>query len=340
MRTDRQPYAAGALLGLALGDAVGLPAQFHRRARSGWARATGWRLTADLDEQRVSRPLLPFTLGAGDDIPLSPTDDAETAAVAALILLRSPDHSPGALFARWREHMIDAPDVWTGIAERSATLNAAHGLEPPATGTDNPAHYTDSAVPAAVSIGIHYAGAPARAAEVAGHYAQITHAEDGIWAAQAMADAIARLVAGTPLPEALAAATATVPSGSWLARNLARAAHIRTTATSPFEAVPALITTLSPATYSHGGIAPETLPVAFALTHLAQGDLPTAVMAAALISRQSDSMPAMVGALCGATHGLETIPETWRSHLNPLAGVLTPHLKGIHLTDLAHRLTA
>ncbi|SDH28732.1 ADP-ribosylglycohydrolase [Sinosporangium album] len=335
---DRRAAAAGALLGLALGDAVGLPAQFHRRARSGWARAAGWRMSAGLDEQRVSRPLLPFTMGVGDDIPLSPTDDAETAAVAALVLLRSPDHSPDSLFAGWREHMIDAPDVWTGIAERSATLNAGHGLLPPATGNDNPAHYTDSAVPAAVAIGIHYAGDPDRAAAVAGHYAQITHAEDGVWAAQTMADAIARLIAGAPLGHALTAATARTPGESWLGRNLARAARIRDTAASPFEAVPALVEQLSPATYSHGGVAPETLPVAFTLAHLAHGDLPTAVMAASLISRQSDSMPAIVGALCGAASGAAAIPATWQPHIDPLAGVLTPHLKGTRLTDLAHRL--
>ncbi|WP_037936841.1 ADP-ribosylglycohydrolase family protein [Streptosporangium roseum] len=338
MPVDRLSAASGALLGLAVGDAAGLPAQFHRRARSGWARAAGWRLSAALDEQRVSRPLLPFTLGAGDDIPLCATDDAEAAAVAALVLLRSPDHGQDALFAGWRAQMVDVPEVWTGIAERSAVLNTERGLLPPFTGTDNPAHYSDGAVPAGVSIGIRYAGDPGLAAEVAGRYAEITHADDGVWAVRAMAWAIAALVGGVPLGDALAGAVAGVPGESWLGRNLARAAHIRDTAASPFEAVPELVQRLSPATYSHGGVAPETLPVAFALAELAQGDLPTAIMSASLVARQSDSMPAMAGALCGAASGLPAVPATWRDQVDELAGVLTPQLKGLRLTDLARRL--
>ncbi|MFI1727830.1 ADP-ribosylglycohydrolase family protein [Streptomyces acidicola] len=75
--------------------------------------------------------------------------------------------------------------------------------------------------------------------------------------------------------------------------------RIRDSAT-PFEAVPVLVAELAPTVYSHACVATETLPVAFTLTELSAGDLPTALGAAALVSRQSDSMPAMVGALCGA----------------------------------------
>ncbi|MET7335006.1 ADP-ribosylglycohydrolase family protein [Nonomuraea sp. NPDC005650] len=332
----RQERAVGALLGLAAGDAAGLPAQFHRRARSAWVRATGWRLSAALDEQRVSRPLLPFTPGIGDDLPLSPTDDAETAAVAALVLLGAPRHDSATLFAEWRKHMSD--DVWTGVAERSAIINSARGLTPPATGNDNPVHYSDSAVPAAVSIGLYYAGDPATAAEVAARYAEITHAEDGVWAAQAMAVAIASLVGGASLRDALQEAAGAIPEGSWTARNLARAARIRESARSAFDAVPGLVEQLSPAVYSHGGVAAETLPTAFVLAELAGGDLATALGSAALVARQSDSMPAMVGALCGAASGAAAVPDTWRRHVDEIAGVLIPDLKGLSLTALAGRL--
>ncbi|MEU6786498.1 ADP-ribosylglycohydrolase family protein [Nonomuraea angiospora] len=334
----RANRAAGALLGLAAGDAAGLPAQFHRRAGSAWARAAGWRLSAALDEQRVSRPLLPFTLGIGDDLPLSPTDDAETAAMAALVLLEAPGHDSDALFAEWRKRM--PADVWTGVAERSAIINSARGLTPPATGNDNPMHYSDSAVPAGVSIGLYYAGDPAGAAEVARRYAEITHAEDGVWAAQAMAVAIASLVGGASLRDALREAESAFPENSWTARNLARAARVRESARTAFDAVPGLVERLSPAVYSHGGVAPETLPTAFVLAELADGDLATALGSAALVARQSDSMPAMVGALCGAASGAAVVPDAWRRHVDEIAGVLVPDRKGLSLTALAGRLLA
>ncbi|MEV4014643.1 hypothetical protein AB0J35_29500 [Nonomuraea angiospora] len=49
-------------------------------------------------------------------------------------------------------------------------------------------------------------------------------------------------------------------------------------------------------------MAAETLPTAFVPAELADGDLATALGSAALVAlvaRQSDSMPAMVGAPCG-----------------------------------------
>ncbi|MFF0224139.1 ADP-ribosylglycohydrolase family protein [Streptomyces sp. NPDC004629] len=336
--THVRDRALNALLGLAAGDATGLPAQFHRQARSAWAREAGWKFSAALDEQRVSRPLLPFTLGAGDPVPLSCTDDAETAAIASLVLLQcEEENSQTDLFSGWLDWM-GGDDVWTGVAERSAVINAARGLVPPATGNDNPEHWSDGAVPAGVPIGIRYAGDPATAAEVAGRYARISHAADGVWATQAMARAIAALVSGVPLAEALADAASSVPDDSWLSRNLAVARRIRGSAATPFEAVPDLVAELAPAVYSHACVATETLPVAFVLAELSGGDLPTALGAAALVSRQSDSMPAMVGAVCGAAGAV--LPESWRRHVDEVPGVLNPRLKGIRLSDLADRLTA
>jgi len=93
-----------------------------------------------------------------------------------------------------------ADEVWSGIAERSSIVNAQAGLTPPATGNDNPAHFDDGAVPRAVPVGIRYAGRPDQAALVATRLAEITHAEDGVWAAAAMAASIAAAVSGRTRP--------------------------------------------------------------------------------------------------------------------------------------------
>src|SRR5712664_37359 len=79
----------------------------------------------------------------------------------------------------------------------------APGPRPPQTGGDNPAHYDDGAASRAVAVGIRFAGHTGLAADVARNLAEITHAEDGVWAAEAMAATIAAAVGGSTLPEAV-----------------------------------------------------------------------------------------------------------------------------------------
>ena len=336
----RSENARGALLGLAMGDALGLPAEYHRHARAGWGRGVLWEKNIDLDRQRISRPLLPFVPGHTELNPLSGTDDTETAATAALILLEAGTHDLHALFQEWRTHYVATEDVWCGIAERGAVLQALEGRVPPETGTDNPVYWDDGAVPAAVSVGLFHSGDTENATKVATDYARITHDRDGVWAAGAMAHAIAALSAEEHLTVALAEAERTIPDDSWLHRGFERAAAIAPGhAKGAFAMVPSLIDAFGRPDYSHGGVAPETLPLAFAITRLVEGDLVSGLQTAALFPRQSDSLPAMVGALCGAAGGENAVPETWRNHVDLVEGVLLPRVAGHRLTELADRLT-
>jgi ADP-ribosylglycohydrolase len=333
--------ARGALLGLAMGDALALPAEYHRHARAGWGRGVLWEKNAELDQQRVSRPLLPFGLGSTDHNPLCGTDDAETAATAALVLLGAAEHDQDSLFLGWRTHSVDTEGVWCGVAERGAVVQVLRGQTPPVTGSDNPVYWDDSAVPGAVSVGLFHAGDPGTATTVAEDYARITHDRDGVWAAGAMAHAIAALAAGESLRPALEEAERTVPCDSWLRRGFERAATVLNGSEGGvFETVPALIDAFGRPGYSHGGVAPETLPLAFTISRLVDGDLAAGLQAAALLPRQSDSLPAMVGALCGAVGGEKRVPNGWREQVDRIEGVLLPGVAGQHLTDLADRLTA
>lgn len=333
--------ARGALLGMAMGDALGLPAEYHRHARAGWGRSVLWEKNTVLDEQRISRPMLPFGLSGGSGGSgglLSGTDDVETAATTALVLLESRDHGTNTLFEGWRKHYVETDDVWCGIAERGAVRHALRGERPPVTGSDNPVYWDDGAVASAVPIGVLYAGDPASAARVAQDYARITHSRDGVWAARAMAHAVAALIGGEFLEPALQEAELTVPADSWLRRGLERAAEAAEGADTAFEAIPALVESFGRPVYSHGGVAPETLPLAFTLTRLVRGDLAAGLQAAALLPRQSDSLPAMVGALCGAIDGEKAVPADWAAQVDPVSGVLLPGVAGQRLTSLADRL--
>jgi ADP-ribosylglycohydrolase len=338
--TALQDRARGALLGLAIGDSAGLPALYHRGARLGGPRAWLWQFGAEADSQRVLRFPLPFTLGRPEPLALSGTDDTEYAVAAALILLDAGDDpAREALFAGWRKQVVDhAEELWSGIAERSSIVNAQAGLTPPATGNDNPAHFDDGAVARAVPVGIHYSGRPEPAAQVATRLAEITHAEDGVWAAAAMAASIAAAASGADAETAVHAGREQIPSGSWLARQTARALELAEAAATPLDLVADLNDQVANASYSFGTVAPETLPCAYAIVLATGGDPVVALPLAGMVAKQSDSMPAMVGALTGALRGADALPQRWRGKVDLLRGHCLPHLAGTSLTAVADDL--
>ncbi|ACQ79731.1 ADP-ribosylation/Crystallin J1 [Beutenbergia cavernae DSM 12333] len=326
--------ARGALLGLAVGDAVGFPSLYHRGIRAGGRRA--WSMGVTADEQRVTRFGTPFSMRGGF-APWAPTDDAEAAAVGALLVLGLGDDDRGPA-ARWAALM--SQEAWGSVAERGALANLANGLVPPASGTDNPHAEDDSAVPRVVPAGIRHAGDPDAAAALAVVLAEVTNGRDGVWAASAVAAAVAVAVGGGGMSEAVAAGAARMEPDSWIRRNLDRARVVVARHQDLPTALPELVEEVAPATYSHGSIAPETVPLAFVIAEACEGDVLGAVTLAAAVHRQADSMPAIVGALVGAVAGAEAIPTTWRERVDELAGTCVPAVGGQRLTELADRLAA
>jgi ADP-ribosylglycohydrolase len=63
----------------------------------------------------------------------------------------------------------------------------------------------------------------------------------------------------------------------------------------------------------------ETVPAAFALTTLADGDLRRGVEFAVNLGRDTDTIASMTGALCGAIGEPDAIPEAWITALGPAA---------------------
>lgn len=336
----------GALLGLAWGDAIGFPALFHRFGDRAIPRKRHnflWRTNQELDGQGIATLMLPFThrIPAATLEPC-PTDDTEWALLTATALIEGPPApTMDSLLAPWLQRLLpDAANLRTGFSERAALENLQRGLRPPATGNDNPMHYADAAVPRAVAVGIFARGDAARAAAIAALDASITQAEDGIYAAQAMAAAVALLAAGAPLEQALRAARACFPADSWLAHGDALAQRCRAQAQSPEDLALLLSTQLINTVYSYGCVAPETLPAALVLVEACHGDLARACATANLIPRAADSLPAMVGALCGALQGADAVPAGWRAALGSVRGLALPFLAGTRLEAVAQALAA
>jgi ADP-ribosylglycohydrolase len=337
--------AEGALLGLAMGDAAGFPALFHRTLliRNLKRRARLWTFSREADAWQVNKFSLPYTNSAPEEhLHLSATDDAEFAAVAALILADcGDDPSLEELFGGWEKFVVSHGDaIWSGVSERASIENARKGLRPPVTGNDNPHHFDDGAVARAVPVGLHYHGDPESAARIAGRLASISNAEDGVWAAQAMAASIAAAMTGASPAEAVAVGRAQIPEDSWLARKVALAASLLGEAGSGFAAVPLWNNHVVNGIYSFGNVAPETLAVAYAIVLATEGRLQAGLQLACMVPKQADSMPAMVGALAGALEGVEAVPATWAERLDRLKGVCIPHVAGLSLRALARGLVA
>jgi ADP-ribosylglycohydrolase len=339
-----QDRAYGALLGLAFGDAIGFPSLFHRMANPLFPekrRNFLWRINGESMRAHITTLMIPFTHRvAATVLEPSPTDDTEWALLTLDALLASPiEPTADTLLAPWLEKVVPAAEsVWGGFAEKAAIANLQQGLRPPATGNDNAQHYSDSAVARAVSVGLFAAGYPERAARIAALDAQITHAEDGIWAAQAMAAAISVLAGGGALEAALFEARAQLPPESWVAHGNRVASQLLAQSESDLDLSYLLGTQLINTVYSYGNAAPETLPAALAIVERCEGDLQRAVHLANTLHKSADSLPAMVGTLCGAMQGPGAIPTRWRDALQEVRGLCLPFLAGRRLDECAQAL--
>ncbi|MFC4117566.1 ADP-ribosylglycohydrolase family protein [Nonomuraea zeae] len=333
----------GAFAGLAVGDAAGWPASRHRAAlHAPWSRRLHRELDAFAEDHGVTTLPVPFALNQPTaPLALGPSDDAEWLAWTALTIDRPRAEAFGELAAaRARRDASQAGGAQASGAEReirarisvvTALDNLAKGVEPPASGHDNPHHFDDAAAIRAVAFGA-LGRDPTQDA-------QVTNAADGVLGAQAMAAAVAEAVASGSAARAVEAALAVLPQDTAIGHNARVALAVARKAGDPFAAVPALDAALLDRVYSYGVGAAQTVPVALALAEVSGGELGRAVPAAVCLAALADSAPALAGALAGACGGYDAIPEGWIASARTLAGCCLPDLAGMDLIELASNLT-
>ncbi|MEO3870113.1 ADP-ribosylglycohydrolase family protein [Nonomuraea sp. B12E4] len=345
----------GAFAGLAIGDAAGWPAARHRAAlHAPWSRRLHRELDAFAEEHGVTTLPVPFALNQPTaPLRVGPSDDAEWLAWTALTITRPRTEAFRALLTeqpagagrpaggqagadRAAGGQAGAERAGFGrvrarISVATALDNLAKGVEPPASGHDNPHHFDDAAAVRAVAFGV-LGRDPTQDA-------QVTNAYDGLLGARAMAAAVAEAVATGSVAGAVEAALAVLPEDTAIGHNARRALAVTRRAGDPFAAVPALDDALVDHVYSYGVGAAQTVPVALALAEASGGDLGRAVPAAACLASLADSAPALAGALAGACGGYEAMPQGWIASSRTLAGCCLPGLAGRDLIDIANNLT-
>jgi ADP-ribosylglycohydrolase len=306
--------ATGCLLGLAVGDAMG-----------DLGRSDAYRQRYGIITQMYQ--------GAKS------TDDTEFAILTAQTLIDcrgelTLEH----LTDSWRKYILGQG----GMGDRGgkplygAVANLTRGLIPPLSGIDNVQNDDDGAAMRIAPVGIVCAGDPDRAAELAAIDAQISHARDGIWGAQAVAASVAvALKDAPPADEIVTAGMRFIPEDSWLGRAMHRAMNICEQERSIEAAWERLHDELW--TPVHSMIA-EALPQAYAIFQLTGGDFRKGMFWACNFGRDADTIAAIVGALSGAIHGTSVIPPEWVEKVRRPAGVCLKFAAQRDIPELARQL--
>jgi ADP-ribosylglycohydrolase len=305
--------ACGALIGHAIGDSFGDAA---RTPENHFA----FGITMDFREG-----------------PAPGTDDTEFALLTAQSLIDCKGAlSDEVVLAGWQRHVLPLTALNRGGAsEREAAVNIRRGVLPPLSGQHNSHHMSDGAAMRVTPVGIVAAGDPASAARLAEIDARISHWRDGIWGAQAVAVGVSVAMAGGTVDEIYAAAVDVTPQDSWSRRMLVRTEHIiREYGTLENAWMP-----LHRALWTeYKAVAPEAVSEAFALFKLVDGDFRRGIIYAGNWGRDADTIAAIVGALCGARHGLSVIPQGWIDKVRTTHGACLPFTKGMDLQVIAGQL--
>jgi ADP-ribosylglycohydrolase len=311
LRIDR---ACGALIGHAIGDSFG-------------------------DAART--PENHFLFGITMDFregPAPGTDDTEFALLTAQTLIDCKGKlSEEAVLDAWRRNVLPLTELHRGGAsEREAAANIRRGMLPPLSGQFNSYHMSDGAAMRVTPVGIVAAGDVAEAARLASLDAQISHWRDGIWGAQAVASGIAVAMAGGTVDEVYRSAIDVSPRDSWMRHTLTRAdtiiAECRTLERAWMPLHHALWT-------EYKAVAPEAVAEAFAVFKLVGGDFQRGIVYAGNWGRDSDTVAAIFGALCGATNGARAIPPDWVEKVRIAHGACLPFTKGLDIYDVATMLS-
>ncbi|WP_329178036.1 ADP-ribosylglycohydrolase family protein [Streptomyces decoyicus] len=332
--------ARGAMLGLAVGDALGAPAENMKpsQIRRRWGRIEGYV----------------------EDDPAG-TDDTEYAIFSGLLLAAHGSALTVAqVEAAWHQWIADrdeGPFRGAGFSERGTLENLRRGLAAPISAQHRHA-WSDGLAMRAAPFGVFAAGRPAEAARLVAIDGTVSHDGEGIYGGRAVAAGVAAAMValpqgpstasgpgGAPNTDAvIAAALSVVPEDSWTARSLRRAVGAAQRSRydpgiTQLGTERAVRSAVVVGGYPWTDLAPEAVGLAFGAFAAARGDFSASVLTAVNMGRDADTTAAVAGALAGALCGAAAIPEAWASAIGPARGSCLPSMAGYHVLDIADLLT-
>ncbi len=318
--------ATGALLGVAIGDAMGASLEGRSAAE---IRAQYGRLSGFVDEKPAG------------------TDDTDfTLFNAYLLITYGAQITLEQVQAEWQDKLLGAECAYRpgGFSDVIATRNLRLGLQAPFSGRFGQQMWSDGVAMAISPAGIIAAGRPELAAQLAHTLGSVSNGRDGLWAAQAVAAAVAAGMSGAAPEAMMQAALSAVPAGSWTGRCLRRvAALFPGPATDPDaehldEILERLSLELVVDWWPWADLATEAVPLAFGAFLAARGDFASALPAAISLGRDADTIGAIVGGLAGVYQGLDGIPAAWVQQAQLAPGKCIGFVAGMDIAQTARLL--
>jgi ADP-ribosylglycohydrolase len=319
---SRRAAFAGAILGLAVGDALGFPAEFRSRAQILAAFGPAG-LTGPVALHDPAWPDVPAILGKRHPAGTYSDDTQMTLAVGEALVAAgegSLDELMGAMagrFVAWK----DAPDN-----DRAPGGTCLTGCERLARGVPwREAGVADSkgcgSAMRVAPIGLRYGRDRARLLEVARASSLLTHGHDAAVEGAAAAALLVALALEKRPPDEMHAELVRecAPRSGALAARLAQVPEL-------LDAEPARA--LSKAGLGEAWVAEEAVASALWCFWRSPEDYAATVLAAVNSDGDSDSIACIAGSVSGAFNGVDAIPRGWREGVENAAG----------LEDLAERL--
>jgi len=311
--------ARGCLLGLAVGDALGSPTEGKTPSEifSKWGRVTDF-----LSEDQTG------------------SDDTEYALFNAKLLLEQKGELTSKLIAdAWRKEIISDKNAYkgAGFSEIIAIHNLQKGLEPPATGMH--AHsWSDGLAMRVAPFGIVSAGNHNMASHLAKIDGCISHSGEGIFAGQAVAAAIASAMMEDSLQKIFDDSLSVIPTDSWTHSAITNGIIIGKEQNNVWSSLELLHNKIACEYYHWTDVAPEAAGLAFGLVAASNGNFEEAVLGAVNIGRDTDTIAAIAGAVCGALNGESSIPKKWRDRISVARGICINSVKDINILFMADKL--
>ena len=315
-----QDRARGSFIGLAVGDALGSPTEGKTPDEiiSQWGRVTDFLS----DDQGGS-------------------DDTEYALFSAkLILDKKKELTLADVAAAWRKDIINSSNAYkgAGFSEMLTIQNLLRGLEPPQSG-QHLHSWSDGLAMRVAPFGIASVGNPKLAAQLAQINGLVSNSGEGIYSGQAIAAAVAMAMTDAPLDKIIQAALDVIPKDSWTSSSIIRGVEIGNDASDVWNVLKPLHQSLACSYYFWTDVAPEAVGLAFGLIAAARGKFEDVVLGAVNIGRDTDTIAAITGAICGALHGIQAIPESWIKRISISRGICINAVKGMNIIDVADDLS-
>jgi ADP-ribosylglycohydrolase len=313
--------------GVALGERLAWTGLYDRSfLYPFWTRRKRREIELSYEADRILSVSLPFALNQ----PVAaahpgPGPHSEWVAFQARACPTGEAYALEPVLDHWRELVASRDALRLTIGQHAALHNLGAGKLPPVSGRDNPHYFDDSACFRALVLACRYANDVSALLENVAQDASITNAEDGVWAAQAVAAGVVAALAGAAADGCVAAAVRQLPEGSWSRRLAVGALRHAQESQTVFELVTELERDVVNHAYSYGNSAPEVLAAALAIVKFAQGNGEKALLAALALPRLAGSLAPLTGAFCAALGAVET---TETDMVEPLRGVALGHLAG------------